>query len=184
MLVVNLFGGPSSGKSTCSAGIFSLLKLHGINCELITELAKDLVWEDRKEALSNQYYVWANQHHRIERLKGKVDVVITDSPTLLSVVYDRRKNVAFHDLVVTDFKKESSLNFFIQRVNVFDPIGRVHSEEESIELDNTIYRLIRKLNIDYYLIGNDVNGINLAVDTILQRISTVTMTMGLIKILN
>ena len=42
MLVINLFGAPGAGKSTGAAYIFSLLKMYGINAELITEYAKDM----------------------------------------------------------------------------------------------------------------------------------------------
>lgn len=49
MLVVNLFGTPGAGKSTGVAYIFSNLKMRGINAELVTEFAKDMVWEDNKE---------------------------------------------------------------------------------------------------------------------------------------
>lgn len=45
-LVVNLFGVPGAGKSTGAAYIFSQLKMAGINAELITEFAKDKVWEE------------------------------------------------------------------------------------------------------------------------------------------
>ena len=45
-IVVNLFGVPSAGKSTGAAYIFSRLKMEGINAELITEFAKDKVWEN------------------------------------------------------------------------------------------------------------------------------------------
>ena len=43
-IVVNIFGGPSAGKSTTSAGIFYELKRQGIRCELVTEYAKSKVW--------------------------------------------------------------------------------------------------------------------------------------------
>ena len=43
-LVVNLYGAPGSGKSTGAAYIFAKLKMLGVNCELITEFAKDKVW--------------------------------------------------------------------------------------------------------------------------------------------
>ena len=43
MLLVNLFGTPSAGKSTGAAYIFSQLKLKGINAELVTEFVKDKV---------------------------------------------------------------------------------------------------------------------------------------------
>ena len=39
-LIINLYGGPGSGKSTCAAYIFSQLKMHNINAELITEQTK------------------------------------------------------------------------------------------------------------------------------------------------
>ena len=48
MLVVNLFGAPGAGKSTGAAYIFSKLKMSGINVELVTEFAKDKVWEESK----------------------------------------------------------------------------------------------------------------------------------------
>lgn len=51
-IVINLFGGPGSGKSTGAAYIFSQLKMKGINCELITEYAKDKTWEKNFVALS------------------------------------------------------------------------------------------------------------------------------------
>ena len=43
MLVVNLTGAPGAGKSTGAAYVFSQLKMRGINCELVTEYAKDKV---------------------------------------------------------------------------------------------------------------------------------------------
>ncbi len=55
--VVNLFGGPSAGKSTTAAGVFALLKLHDLRSELVTEFAKDLTWEKREKTLNNQYYI-------------------------------------------------------------------------------------------------------------------------------
>lgn len=52
MIVVNLFGVPSAGKSSGAAYIFSKLKMEGINAELVTEFAKDKVWEEILKALN------------------------------------------------------------------------------------------------------------------------------------
>ena len=41
-MIINLFGGPGTGKSTGAAYIFAKLKMCGVNCELITEFAKDM----------------------------------------------------------------------------------------------------------------------------------------------
>ena len=50
-LVVNLFGGPGTGKSTMMAGIFAKLKSLGYEC---LEFAKELVWENRLETFSDE----------------------------------------------------------------------------------------------------------------------------------
>lgn len=58
MIVVNLFGAPGAGKSTGAAYIFSLLKMAGVNAELVTEFAKDKTWEHNTKALDNQVYMY------------------------------------------------------------------------------------------------------------------------------
>ena len=42
-LIMNLYGGPGSGKSTGAAYIFSMLKMVGVDAEYVTEFAKDKV---------------------------------------------------------------------------------------------------------------------------------------------
>ena len=49
----SLFGAPGAGKSTGAAYIFSQLKMAGINAELVTEFAKDKVWEESKAVFQN-----------------------------------------------------------------------------------------------------------------------------------
>ena len=69
-IVCNLAGSPGSGKSTLAAYVFAKLKMMGINCELVTEFAKDKVWEKNNEALSNQIYIFAKQYYRMSRCTG------------------------------------------------------------------------------------------------------------------
>lgn len=58
MILVNLYGAPGSGKSTGAAYIFSKLKMAGIDAELVTEFAKDKVWEESKAPFDNQAYMF------------------------------------------------------------------------------------------------------------------------------
>jgi len=82
-ICVNLFAGAGAGKSTCASGVFSLLKHHNVNAELITEYAKDLVWEGRLHLNRNDIEIFTEQLKRQHRLAGKVDVMVTDSPLVL-----------------------------------------------------------------------------------------------------
>ena len=79
-IIVNLFAGPGSGKSTTAAGVFYHLKRKNINCELVREYAKELVWEKSFEKLKDQGHVTLEQQHRVNILKPYVDVIVTDSP--------------------------------------------------------------------------------------------------------
>ena len=73
MIVINLFGVPGAGKSTGSAYIFSQLKMEGINAELITEFAKDKVWENNEEVFKNQAYLFGKQSFKLSRCRDKVE---------------------------------------------------------------------------------------------------------------
>ena len=55
-LIINLIGGPGSGKSTTAAGLFYKLKQMGIDCEMALEFAKDNVWEESLMTLNDQIY--------------------------------------------------------------------------------------------------------------------------------
>jgi tRNA uridine 5-carbamoylmethylation protein Kti12 len=87
MKVINFFAGPCAGKSTLSAGLFYKMKTQHYNVEYVHEYAKELTWEERHNCLTDQIFVTANQNRMFERLKGKVDWIITDTSLLLSLMY-------------------------------------------------------------------------------------------------
>ena len=165
MIVVNLFAGPGSGKSTTCAGVFAKLKLAGVNCEMALEYAKDKVWEESNKVLDDQIYVFGKQLHRIFRLKDKVDVVITDSPILLSIIYDKTGNKYFSDLVLNQFNNFDNRNYFIERTTVYNPKGRLQTEDEAKEIDKVLLDLLKDCSIEYDSVGK-----NEAVDYIFNKI--------------
>jgi len=141
-LVVNFFGGPGSGKSTVCADMFSRLKWAGINCEIASEFAKDLVWEEAYKTFDDQLYVFANQYHRIYRLKDKVEIILTDSPLLFGIIYDNIYSVAYQHLVFECFYKFTNLNLFLERKDVYQPEGRMQKESEAKKIDDDIKKLL------------------------------------------
>lgn len=159
-IVVNLFGGPGSGKSTGSAYVFAMLKMHGINCELVTEFAKDKTWEHNMGALSNQAYVFGNQCYRMSRCADQVDVIITDSPLVLSVVYNKNSNPenGFNKMAIEVFNSYNNINFFLDRVKPYNPIGRNQTEEESDNIGHDIEDLLVKNGIEYTTVAGYVDG--------------------------
>ena len=171
-LICNLFGGPGISKTTTSAGIFSLLKLHSVEVELVPEFAKDLVWEERHVTLSDQNYVFGKQHHRIWRLSGKVDVVITDSPLLLNLIYGKiNSNVSdsFYDNVLTIFRKFNNLNILLERRKEYNPNGRYQTKEQSIKIDNMVKDTLDTFKFSYTKVPGTFEAINTTTELILNR---------------
>lgn len=174
MIVVNLTGAPGSGKSTGAAYVFSQLKMKGINCELVTEYAKDKVWEEDTTALSNQAYVFGHQLFRLTKLEGKVDVVITDSPLLLSIIYNKdtkRLGTAFNEVVKNCFESFNNINFFIHRVKPYNPAGRLQTEEESDKLSEDIKYCFADYEQELIEVNGDQVGYDDIVETVMERLN-------------
>lgn len=149
MKVINLFGSPGTGKSTTAAGLFHIMKLAGYNVELVTEFAKDLTWDCRKECIKDSLYILAKQNKRLQRLEGKVDVAITDSPLLLGHAYYSGKMESFGLFLDELFNSYDNLNIILDRTKPYNPIGRNQTEQESDNLAKKIKQIVIEKNIHY-----------------------------------
>lgn len=169
-LVVNMFAGPGCGKSTIAAGLFSELKWKKVECELALEYAKDLVWEKRDKTFEDQIYLFGKQHHRIHRLLGQVDVIITDCPILLSPIYDKEQRPTFEKLVVEEHNKMWTYNVVLRRKKTFNPKGRLHNEKEAKDLDRAITNLLFKHDQVFEVFDGAPESVDLIVRKILMLI--------------
>lgn len=151
VIVVNLFGVPGAGKSTGAAYIFSQLKMKGVNAELITEFAKDKAWENNTEAIKNQAYLFGKQSYRMSRCREKVDVLVTDSPLPLSILYNQDEVLGedFNRTVMNVFRSYTNLNYLLLRDKPYNPAGRFQTEEESDALSKPLINLLTSRNIDF-----------------------------------
>lgn len=172
IILVNLIGAPSAGKSTGSAYIFSQLKLRGVNAELVTEYAKDKVWEDNKEVFNNQIYIFGKQYFRITRCQDKVDVIVTDSPLILSAFYNNNELLGeeFNKLVQKVFNSYHSLNYLLIRDKPYNPVGRFQTEEESDALVKPLREMLKEFDVTYKERKGNMNDYDLIVEDILKEL--------------
>lgn len=163
-LVVTLYGGPGTGKSTTRALVFGELKQRGRNVEEAPEYAKELVWEKSSGKLGFQPYIIAKQMWRTRRLDGQVDAVITDTSTLLSLIYGGPENgvtPAFRNWVLDEYKSRNGLDFYLTRdpSRPYNPKGRTQqSLSEAEQADEQIKTLLDTNNIHYSEIQVDKDG--------------------------
>jgi hypothetical protein len=165
-LIVNFLAGPGAAKSTMAAHTFAELKWLGIKCELATEYAKEKVWEGSTNVLNDQRLVYGEQYHRVWSPAQKVDVVITDSPVILSAIYSKPDDILLRSLIIEDFKKFKNLNFFISRKKEYVNEGRLQNEEQAREKDMEIKKILVDNNIEFI----EIPGVRASVNNVVQVI--------------
>lgn len=174
-LLVVLYGGPGTGKSTTASLVFGSLKQDGHNVEMAHEYAKDLTWEQRTNALGCQEYIWGKQVWRERRLQGQVEAVITDTSTLLSLVYGQPAP-AFRDAVLEEYDRKWTLNIFLRRdpTRPYNVRGRNQSATDATRMDRRIEAMLESSNIPYASVplNKDTNShVPLIVDMTKEAIS-------------
>ena len=171
-LVVNFIAAPSAGKSSLMADVFAKLKWKNIDAEMVTEYAKDLVWEERTQTFKNEIYIFAKQHHRLFRLNNKVNIIITDRPLILSCYYNRAANGSqlLDQLVLEEFNKFNNLNFFVNRVKPYNPNGRNQTEDESNAIGVSLKEMLNENNITYTEITGEPSSADRVVSKILEQL--------------
>lgn len=163
-LVVNLYGGPGVGKSTVGALAFGLLKASGINAEYVSEYAKKMVWHERHNVLEDQIYIFAKQAHEIRHLLGKVDVIITDGPIMLSQVYAESKTL--RELVRETHRTWNTMDIFLVRNDKAHPYSNKGRTQKSVgeaeQLDWQIRGVLQTWVHDFIEIKMKVTPIEMA----------------------
>lgn len=171
-LVVNLFGAPSAGKSTQAAGLFYKLKREGIKAEFAHEYAKELHFDGRMNgaaSLQDQIYIFAKQRSRIERLIAHSDVIVTDCPVLLGALYyPELYPDSFRELMLWAYTQHWSVNFFLDRVHEYQPIGRRQTAEESDKIAKEMKTFLLKNNVPYHIADGSDEGLEVIFDSVMN----------------
>lgn len=173
-IVVNLIGSPGTGKSTSMASIFAKLKGRGVDAEMTTEFAKDLVWEERGETFKNELYIFAKQQHRLFRVNGKVDVIVTDRPLILTKFYNDKyakdRFPLLSELALSEHDFYNNINIMLERDKPYNPNGRNQTEEESNEFAIEIEKMLVDNLIDFKKYKANEDSIEKIADLIEEKI--------------
>lgn len=158
-IVINAFAGPGAGKTTSCLEVAEKLKKQGFVTEYVQEYAKELVYDNHLIMLDghyeHQFAILNEQMKRINRLYGKVDFIVTDSPILLNNTYlneDKNTEVysAYSDSVNKLYGLYNNFNYFVERdTSVFEKEGRIHNLEQSIAIDNELKNMLHNNQIDF-----------------------------------
>ena len=157
--IVNFYRGPGCGKSTMAAAVFAELKWAGVNCELVTEYAKTKVWEESFRVFESQMFVSANQIYNIATVAKHVDLIITDSPILLGTAYSDG-DVLLNELIKKEYHKYDNVNIFLNRVKKYVGVGRIQTEEQAIEKDKEIKRILLETHEPYTILDGSRQSVN------------------------
>ena len=172
MLVVNLFGVPGAGKSTGAAYVFSKLKMRGINAELVTEFAKDMVWDGNRKVLMNQEHIFGSQSYRLDRLRDKVDVVVTDCPLFLTAFYNKSPVLGkeFNTVVKKVFDTYNNMNFFIYQLRDFNKVGRIHTKEQALGMQEPLLKMLDDNHVKYNIIMGEEKDYDMITDVVCEAV--------------
>lgn len=167
LVVVNMLAGPGAGKTTLALATCAALKRLGVNCELVTEVAKDFIYAQDFDTLQNQPYITTCQFHELYRLTEQVDVVVSDGSLLLGAVYSKEwVPEPFYACIQGLYELFDNLNFWVQRpaANTYSEVGRVANAEQAAATDAVIQAMMRDWGVralevqsgDYVLVVSTV----------------------------
>lgn len=154
--VINLFGGPGSGKSTIAAGLFYELKKRGYEVEMVREWVKQWAWEGKEMTYKDQMVVFGHQVLEETALYGKVDIIITDSPLILSSFYEGI-NYKSHYLVpaakkIMELAEKDKVNYWnllIKRSWPYQSKGRFQTEAQADDLEKKMEQFLKSHSLTY-----------------------------------
>lgn len=163
--VINLLGGPGSGKSTTASDLFKEMKLRGYSVELVREVIKELAYAGVKPDIFYRPYLFGRQTREEAQLFGKVDYLITDSPLYLDAFYETRYSGSnIIQAAVFEYIKEvenrgiTYYNFLMKRSRIYQTSGRFESESEAKDVDISLKNWLDNKQVKYtYVDAEDAN---------------------------
>lgn len=157
--VIELYGGPGTGKSTSAALLYAMLKMAGENAELVREYVKDWAWEGRKPGDFDQLYFLGKGIRKESLLYGKVDWVVTDAPIFLGIYYARKYSprhisLGVQEAVMSFYQAARAAGvvherIFLERTKAYNPAGRYQTEKQAKKIDRELLELLDEMGSEF-----------------------------------
>ena len=121
--------------------------------------------------MSNQLYILGKQYYRIDRCKDQVEVIVTDSPIILSLLYGANSSYGneLSKLILALWEIDNNVLYFVNRVKPYNPTGRSQTQEESDSLAITLKEILDKYSISYGEVNGTLTDYDLIVEEILMK---------------
>ncbi len=148
-------GGAGCGKSLTATNVRAQLGFKGYDIELVDEVIKDWTYIPRIPKGADSFWLQASQMQKEDiRLRAGVDLIVSDSPTMLQWFYARHHKAPLQAamyLAATEFERiYPSIHICIDREDEFyNEVGRYENLKEAKEIDFSIKTLLRASKIDF-----------------------------------
>ncbi|MBP3221259.1 MAG: PriCT-2 domain-containing protein [Neisseriaceae bacterium] len=146
-LLINVYGSPATGKSFTAQNLTTLLQENGIDCVYVSEYATELIHQGRNDELKDQVFVTGEQLRREQAALNHANIVITDSPTALGIIYaPEHQKAALHDIAAQS-DKIPHINILLRHnfesLQHFSMTGRIHGKEESLAIQEQLIEMMK-----------------------------------------
>lgn len=155
--IINLYGGPGSGKSTAAAYLYYLLKCQGENIELVREYVKNWAWDNRAFNVYDELYFLGKQVRHESMLFGKVNYIVTDAPVLMTAyyasIYCSKAFAQGVEQAATAFYKQAKddghqhVHVYLKRNLPYKAEGRYQTEDQAIQVDEGVLTMLNRLDV-------------------------------------
>ena len=148
-------GGAGCGKSVLANYIRAELAFRGYNIELVSEAIKDWTFIPRIPTDCDSFYLQATQIQWEDiRLRGGVDLIVSDSPLILQYFYAYYHKVPLQDpMLQAALEYEEiypSIHIMLQREDKFyDELGRYETLEQAKNIDKMMLNTLKHYRLNY-----------------------------------
>lgn len=180
-VIINLVGGPGTGKSLYAAHLFTMLKIGGNNVEYVQEYAKDLVWRKKFEILRNQHIVAYHQYKALKGASKYVSAVITDGSLIHSYYYNRHADINYsktdltEEIITKYYEKFENIVIYLKRnpKYPYQQEGRYQTEEEAKDIDTKMKSILDDKKIKYIEVMADMDNVDIMLNHIQDELNKI-----------